>query len=97
MTELLNIFTYRWYYEIGIGVPRDFAQAHHYYSKAVKKGNHKEARDRVSLLESLVKHQKNEKKRTMAQDKKLSVLSGNPAANQKTPNSNNRESQCTIM
>ncbi|KAL7314297.1 hypothetical protein PS15m_005889 [Mucor circinelloides] len=86
-----------WYYEIGIGVPRDFAQAHHYYSKAVKKGNHKEARDRVNLLESLVKHQKNEKKRTMAQDKKLSVLSGNPAANQKTSNSNNRESQCTIM
>ncbi|KAF1806371.1 ras family-domain-containing protein [Mucor lusitanicus] len=24
-----------WYYEIGIGVPRDFAQAHHYYSKAL--------------------------------------------------------------
>ncbi|KAI8640398.1 hypothetical protein BD408DRAFT_484139 [Parasitella parasitica] len=80
-----------WYYEIGIGVPRDFAQAHHYYSKAVKKGNHKEARDRIQLLESLVKQQKNEKKRAKAQDKRLSVVASS------AKNNINRDSQCAIM
>ncbi|RCH91558.1 hypothetical protein CU098_003752, partial [Rhizopus stolonifer] len=74
-----------WYYEMGIGVPRDYQQAHHYYSKAVKRGNHKEAKARIDLLESLVKHQKNEKKRMATQDKKLSMAS------------KNRDSQCTIM
>ncbi|KAG2232532.1 hypothetical protein INT48_005422, partial [Thamnidium elegans] len=59
-----------WYYEIGIGVPRDFQQAHYYYTKACKKGNHKQAQDRVNLLEGMVKHQKNEKRRTIIQDKR---------------------------
>lgn len=67
---LIFFFFYRWYYEFGIGVPRDYQQAHHYYSKASKKGKHKEAQARVDLLQSMVKHQKNEKRRTVVPDKK---------------------------
>ncbi|GAA5804157.1 hypothetical protein HPULCUR_009643 [Helicostylum pulchrum] len=78
-----------WYYEIGIGVPRDFQQAHYYYAKACKKGNHKQAQDRVDLLEGMVKHQRNEKRRTVIQDKRRSSQ-GNPL---KT----SRDSQCNIM
>jgi TPR repeat protein len=59
-----------WYYELGVGVPRDFSKAYTYYSKAIKKGNHKEAKERVDFLESLVKYQK-----TKAQeDKKASIV-----------------------
>jgi TPR repeat protein len=80
---------------MGIGVPRDFQQAHHYYCKAAKKGHHKEAQSRVDLLENLVKHQKtqkNEKRRTMTQDKKLSVMNHTSKSS-----NNNRDSQCNIM
>ncbi|KAI8370803.1 hypothetical protein EDC96DRAFT_573455 [Choanephora cucurbitarum] len=76
-----------WYYEMGIGVPRDYQQAHHFYSKASKKGNHQEAKKRIELLENLVKHQKNEKKRLAAQDKRsLTQIS-----------KNKKDSQCNIM
>lgn len=96
---------FRWYYEVGIGIPRDFQQAHHFYSKAAKKGNHKEAQDRVNLLESMVKHQKNEKKRTMAQEKKrasnANILSpnnnNNNNNNESKSNSKSKDSQCVIM
>ncbi|CEP10660.1 hypothetical protein [Parasitella parasitica] len=81
-----------WYYEISIGVPRDFAQAHYYYSKAVKKGNHKEAQNRIQLLESLVKEQKNDKRIAKAQDRRISVVAPSTKNNIK-----NRESQCAIM
>lgn len=73
---------------MGIGVPRDFEQAHRYYNKAVKKGNHKEAADRVKLLETLVKHR--EKKKGLHE----SIL--NPNTSMLVKN-NNRESQCLIM
>ncbi len=83
---------------MGIGIPRDFQHAHHFYSKAAKKGNHKEAQDRVDLLESMVKHQKNEKRRTVAHDKKR-VSSANILKS--TSNNDNhktsKESQCNIM
>lgn len=82
---------------MGIGVPRDFQQAHFYYSKASKKGHHKEAKNRVDLLENLVKYQKiqkNEKRRTMMQDKKKSFMNNGTTSK---PTNNSRESQCNIM
>lgn len=86
-----DLYIYRWYFETGIGIPRDFSQAHRYYSKAAKKGIHKAAQERVDLLESLVKHQKNEKRRTVTQEKRrmsnANILKSN----------NSKESQCTIM
>jgi TPR repeat protein len=85
---------------MGIGVPRDFQQAYHYYHKASKKGNHKEAKGRVELLENLVKYQKtqkNEKRRTMIQDKKLSSTNNNGTTSKSGNNTNSRDSQCNIM
>ncbi|KAI8373891.1 hypothetical protein BD560DRAFT_446166 [Blakeslea trispora] len=76
-----------WYYEMGIGVPRDYQQAHQYYSKASKKGNHQEAKKRIELLENLVKLQKTEKKRLASQDKKPSVSNSR----------NKKDAQCNIM
>ncbi|CEG68680.1 hypothetical protein RMATCC62417_04892 [Rhizopus microsporus] len=50
-----------WYYEVGIGVPRDYKKAHHYYSKA-SKHDHKEAKDRLKMMEHVVKFKKLENK-----------------------------------
>lgn len=86
---LLIFFFFSWYYEIGIGVPRDFQQAHYYYAKACKKGNHKQAQERVDLLEGMVKHQKNEKRRTVIHDKRR-TSQGNLLKTSK-------DTQCNIM
>ncbi|KAI9282544.1 hypothetical protein BY458DRAFT_496539 [Sporodiniella umbellata] len=50
-----------WYYEMGMGVPRNYKQAYRYYHKA-SKANHLEARNRVEILDHLVKHKKIENK-----------------------------------
>ncbi|CAO3696556.1 unnamed protein product [Rhizopus stolonifer] len=49
-----------WYYEMGIGTPRNYKQAYRYYLKA-SKSNHPEAKNRIQLLDHLVKHKKLEK------------------------------------
>lgn len=77
----------RWYYELGVGVPRDFSKAYTFYAKAIKKGDHKEAKERVNFLESMLKYQKNEKKKAQ-EEKKASVIQAK---------TNNRDSQCHIM
>lgn len=88
---------FRWYYEVGIGIPRDFQHAHHFYCKAAKKGNHKEAQDRVNLLEGMVKHQKNEKRRTLAQEKRRTSNANILNHNESKSNSKSKDSQCAIM
>ncbi|KAI8977222.1 hypothetical protein BDF20DRAFT_873625 [Mycotypha africana] len=87
-----------WYYEVGIGVPRDYQRAQYYYAKAVRKGKgHKEATTRLQLLETMVKSQKNERKRatTLLPDKKLSFIHGSASA--VAAKNSSKDSNCTIM
>ncbi|CAO3692288.1 unnamed protein product [Rhizopus stolonifer] len=50
-----------WYYEIGIGILRDYKQALYYYQKATK-SNHAFAKERALLLEKTVKKKQNKSK-----------------------------------
>ncbi|KAI8997158.1 hypothetical protein BDB01DRAFT_770055 [Pilobolus umbonatus] len=58
------------YYEMGVGVPRDYKQAHYYYNKAVKRG-HKYAENRLSSLNTMLRNQKSDNRQTN-QDRRFS-------------------------